>query len=152
MANDFLDDLPRSDRSPDDDERMDLAKLELMIASAGQYVRPTDDLRPRVLEVARERYGVRRTCRHLAGAMCVATLCVLTGVAISDRFQTRVEAAGMPRGERLERLLDAHPTRAREGHVAAWADVLSEWRGQVAARLSGSPTDPARMLSDAEEN
>lgn len=152
MANDFLDDLPPSDRSPDDDQRMDLAKLEQMIASAGHYVRPTDDLRPRVLEVARERYGVRRTYRHLAGAMGVAMLCVLAGVAISDRFQTRVEAAGVPRGERLERLLDDHPTQAREGRGAAWADLLTEWRGQVAARLSGAPNDPARTLPDAEEN
>lgn len=152
MEDEFRDDPWRSERPLGDDDAFDLAKLERMIASAGHYVRPTDDLRPRVLELARERYGDRRTFRRLAGAMGVAALCVMTGMVISDRFQTRVEAAGVPRGERLERLLESHPTRAREGQVAAWADVLTDWRGRVAASLSGAPIDPASMLTDSENN
>lgn len=150
MEADGRDDPRRSQRPLGDDDAFDRTELERMIASAGHYVRPTNDLRPRVLELARERYGDRQTFRRLAGALVVAALCVTTGVVISDRFQMRVEAAGVPRGERLERLLDAHPTQAREGQVAAWADVLTDWRGRVAARLSGVPADPAP--TDSENN
>jgi hypothetical protein len=48
-----------------DDEAGD--GVEAMIRAAGQYVRPTDDLRPRVLEAARlhsgERWAKRRICQ-----------------------------------------------------------------------------------------
>jgi hypothetical protein len=46
-----------------------LDDVEAMVRAAGQYVRASDDLRPRVLEAARLQYGEQRArfcIRHLA--------------------------------------------------------------------------------------
>jgi hypothetical protein len=50
--------------------------VELLISAARNYVRPTDDLRPRVLEVARVQQRERRLQRRLAQMAAVVLLMI----------------------------------------------------------------------------
>jgi hypothetical protein len=67
----------RNDRCPE---------VEAMILAAGQYVRPSDDLRPRVLELARsearEQSGQRRV-RRLALVGVIMSLAMSSGNSAS---------------------------------------------------------------------
>jgi hypothetical protein len=54
-----------------------LDDIEAMVRSAGEYVRASDDLRPRVLEAARLQHGERRAKRRIwFVAVCVLLLAI----------------------------------------------------------------------------
>lgn len=57
-----------------------LPELDRLLQSAGGYVLPSDDLRPRVLEAARVQHFERRTRRYVLRA---ALLCLLLCVTVS---------------------------------------------------------------------
>jgi len=62
--------------------------LESIVRAAGDYIQPTDDLRPRTLEAAREASNQRRW-NYCIGTMAMATIliaiCGLLGPATSSR-------------------------------------------------------------------
>ncbi len=135
------DDLPdRDEHACDADDRF--AETEALIASAGHYVWPSDELRPRVLEVARECAGQRHTLYRLAGMMVAATLCLMTGVSVSHHLRANAEPAAMPRGEQLEQRIDAQV--AASGQTPDWvlADIVAQWRSELAARLPEDTATP----------
>jgi hypothetical protein len=60
-----------------DDDREALDEVESLVRAACGYVQPTDDLRPRTLEAAREACRQRRSNRRLGGlALSVVLLAV----------------------------------------------------------------------------
>ncbi len=120
----------RGDREP-----LDITAIEAMIAASGDYVFPSDDLRPRVLEAARERFCLRRTWWHLAGAMVAATLCVCCGVSLSNRLQARAESAAMPRGQELDRRIVDRGAESGESRDWALAEIVGDWRDELAGRV-----------------
>ncbi len=63
-------------------------RLERLIAASGDYVQPTEDLRPRVLELARRQSDGRREGCRLAAWTLAACLCVTVGGSIGGRFPT----------------------------------------------------------------
>ena len=71
--------------------------VEALVRAAGNYVRPSDDLRPRVLETARaeshERWAQRRIWQ-------VALVVALLGVC-SPSVRSRLEVAASPSGGAL---------------------------------------------------
>jgi len=123
------------------------AELEALIAMAGRYVVPTDDLRPRVLEAAHERYLQRKTVGKLACAMIAATLCVMTGVSLSNRLQANADSTSMPRGERLERMVTEREAESRQGPHWALAEIITDWKGKLATRLPGADSDHRPALT-----
>lgn len=62
-------------RLPDENDFdwLEFAELERKIRAAGGYVAPSDDLRPRILEVARERCSEQRHVRR-ASWLAMATI------------------------------------------------------------------------------
>lgn len=73
-----------------------LADVESLVRSAGEYVRPSDDLRPRVLENARawrKERQARRWTLHMAAS---ALVCGLLAAALQtpSSFAARETAAG----------------------------------------------------------
>lgn len=109
--------------------------VEALIAEAGRYVEPTEDLRPRVIEEARERYLQRQTIGKLMLTMAAAALCVLSGVSLSSRLQAKAEQAGMPRGDRLERLVSERVRETRQGPEWALAEIVTDWKEDLSLRL-----------------
>jgi hypothetical protein len=111
-------------------------ETEALIASAGRYVWPSDDLRPRVLDAALERASHRHTVHRLATMTVAATLCIVTGIAASIHLQASAESVAMPRGDELERLVNAEITTSGAGQDWVLADLFHRWRNEMASRLS----------------
>ena len=66
-----------------------LDELESLIRSAGQYVRASDDLRPRVLENARSQCSERRLQRRFWQTAAAVLLCAM----LTSPFANRPESA-----------------------------------------------------------
>jgi hypothetical protein len=56
-----------------------MQQIESAIRAAGNYVRPSEDLRPRTLEAAREHCGDRRAEQKLGGFVIAVLLLVMIG-------------------------------------------------------------------------
>jgi len=61
-----------------------LDELEMLLRSAGDYVRPSEDLRPRVLEAARMQRGEQRAVSWVRYAAIVVAAC---GALLSSIYQ-----------------------------------------------------------------
>jgi len=137
---------PGCDDRPHTDDRF--AETEALIRSAGRYVWPSDDLRPRVLEAARERVGQRHTRYRLAVMMVAAALGVMTGVSVSNHLQASADSAAMPRGERLDELVEAHAAASGQTHDWALADIVDQWRKELAERLPEGAVPTRKRQND----
>jgi hypothetical protein len=69
--------------------------IEAMIRAAGQYVRPTDDLRPRVLEAARLQRGERSAKRLICHASLFAAVLAFFSAANRDLDLPQSRRTGM---------------------------------------------------------
>ncbi len=74
-----------------------MPELEALLRSAAGYVKPSDDLRPRVLETARAARGDRRVCRRLRAMLFAALFSILSLDAVDSplrQFVTEPREAG----------------------------------------------------------
>lgn len=69
--------------------------VEALVRAAGNYVRPSDDLRPRVLEAARAESRERRTQRRMWQLALVVTLLGLFTTAERARWKAAAAAPGI---------------------------------------------------------
>jgi len=76
-----------------------LDEVEALIRSAGSYVQPSDDLRPRIVEAARMQCGERRVRRWLQQA---AVLVALLGIITAGAYQRWDHAADRQPGVAFE--------------------------------------------------
>lgn len=117
-----------------------IASLESAILQAGNYVQPTDDLRPNTLEAARSAHFQRRT-NWRVGAMIAAVLLVAVGQATNQFSQlgerpivaTTVNHDFHLRQQTLQR-------EARVGMTPGWAlyEAFCELRSKQANLLRDS--------------
>ncbi len=94
-----------------------LDEVESLIRSAGDYVRASDDLRPRVLEIARIQINERRLRRHFWQSAAVALFCVILTSSLVPRFDPAVGA---------------------KAHTSAWTSPIFD--PVEAAALSSDPS------------
>ena len=66
--------------SPSDDCSFGYESLEAVVRSAGVYVHPTEDLRPRTMEAARAANGQRRLYNRLGSLVLCLMLAVTSGL------------------------------------------------------------------------
>jgi hypothetical protein len=108
--------------------------VEALVRLAGDYVRASDDLRPRFLEAARaarrDRHGRRRILR-------AATLLILAALALPSFFDGSIPTGGAAQVAAWARdISDSSPASASSGD-ASWEMVESftELRRQQARML-----------------
>jgi hypothetical protein len=116
-----------------------LAELEAAVRAAGEYVRPSDELRPRVLETARLEGGERRARRRIGRfglAMVAAILLLQSGGGPVERV------LGRPTEARLWLSADdlyvvAESRMLRRGVDLGWGmvDAFSDLRARQAKAL-----------------
>jgi len=108
--------------------------VETLVRAAGNYVRPSDDLRPRVLESARAESHERWAQRQI---WQVALVVALLGV-YSSSVRSRMEVAAPPTEIAIE--MGAMARRAESSEVG-WKMVESftDLRRQQAAMLRLTP-------------
>ena len=109
--------------------------LESIVRAAGGYVQPTDDLRPRTLEAARDACAHRRWNRRL-GAMATAVVALALCGPLSRIAPSRAGQAEAP--SEAIRSYDLHHEAslrtARSGLDPSWAlyDAFAELRKKQA--------------------
>lgn len=99
-----------------DEATNDRDSIESLIRSAGKYVRPSDDLRPRTLEAARQHCSDRRAERKF-GQICLIILLFVAVAVPASQHADRL---------RLNTLM---PTAAeiQTQSVELWDDVGVNW-------------------------
>jgi hypothetical protein len=111
--------------------------VEAMIRAAGQYVRPTDDLRPRVLEAARlqcgERSAKRRIC-HISLFILLLTFFTAADQGLDIRQSRRT---GMLAAAGFDKLISPAAAATPRSGDGDWRmiDAFTELRRQQAQLL-----------------
>lgn len=93
-----------------------LAELERALRSAGDYVHPTDDLRPRTLEAASERTLRKRGRRRALGLAAALLLAPVLGTAAMSSGKAR------PSG-----ILSASDLHARAQQISQRGSIDTGW-------------------------
>lgn len=125
------------DNNQDRRERESFAPIEAMIRSAGNYVRPSDDLRPRTLEAARHAGGKRRLNKRIVGlaaAVLLLGLCNVPGRFVSTDVAEKTSEATVMREFEL-RQQSARSAGLSFSPTWAWFEAFWELRNQQAKRI-----------------
>ena len=105
--------------------------VEALMRAAGGYVRPSEELRPRVLETARTEFRERLAQRRIWQVALVVAILGAISIAVGDpRY------AGVPFSASV---LEVQPdVRQAEGGAAGWSTVeaFTDLRRRQAALLS----------------
>ncbi len=80
-----------------------LEQIESMIAAAKDYVTPSENLRPRVLEAARAQQGYRLSLNRLLQIAAAVFLTVILSIPIQQRLDAWRSAALSPSADEFER-------------------------------------------------
>jgi len=95
------------------------ADVESMVRAAGGYVQPTDDLRPRTLEAARDKTSQRRAQRRIGGLAAMVVLLAVSGAPDFVR-QTLVQS-------HLPMIASSHELHYRAARLASDSHFGSHW-------------------------
>ena len=111
------------------------ASLEAIVRAAGNYVQPTDDLRPRTLEAARSVSSRRRWNTHLgalAAAVILLAFCGLPSRTPPSQLGQVAKTSQLIRGYDLHRQASLREVQA--GFDASWAfyEAFAELRRKQA--------------------
>lgn len=116
------------------DEFDSLADLEALLCAAGGYVKPSEDLRPRVIESARAARGERRVRRRLRGFFFTLLLCLLCADVLDGPLkQFAIDPRAPGRIVDAEDLFRLSESRAdHPGNDSAWGlvEAFNEMRQQ----------------------
>ena len=127
-------------------DRPKLQALEEMIASARNYVTPSDDLRPQTLETAREESRLQNAANRLllTGLSCLLVWCILA-VFFRKAGDYREHVTG-PFPEQIERTAESY--RVEKHYEPGWGmvDAFRDERGIHGASAA------ARSLSVADDS
>jgi hypothetical protein len=125
------------DNNQDRRERENFAPIEALIRSAGNYVRPGDDLRPRTLEAARHARGKRRWNKQVAAvaaAVVLLAVCNIPGRFAPPDVASRTSEATVAREFEL-RQQTAKSAGLSFNPSWAWFEAFWELRHQQAKRI-----------------
>jgi hypothetical protein len=125
------------DNNQDRRERESFAPVEALIRAAGNYVRPSDDLRPRTLEAARRMRGIRRWNKQiaaLAAAVVVLAACNVPGRFVPTDVASKTANATVMREFQL-RQQSAKSAGLNFNPAWDWFEAFWELRHQQADRI-----------------
>jgi hypothetical protein len=127
-----------SDPHRDDEHSCSFDSIELLIRAAGNYVQPSEDLRPRTLEAARDHCDDRRAEQKL-GAFAIAVLLLVSFSSPALRYADvlRSASAGPSATEMHSRAL-AYETQPDVGSNWGLTEAFTELRRTQATRLGRS--------------
>lgn len=125
------------DNKQDRRERESFAPIEALVRSAGNYVRPSEDLRPRTLEAARRMRGIRRWNKQisaLAAAVVMLAVCNIPGRFVPTDVASKTSEATVMREFEL-RQQSAKSAGLTFNPSWAWFEAFWELRNQQAKRI-----------------
>jgi len=122
------------------DERIEvpqetLVAIEEAIRAAGAFVRPSDDLRPRTLETARELSEDRRGGVRLASFAAVLLLCLIVSAPVGQRLSAWYQRIEAPSAAELQQQALQIETDRNTGPHWGLYEAFSQLRRSQAVRL-----------------
>jgi len=123
-------------------DRGSFADIESMVRAAGHYVEPTDDLRPRTIEAARERCSQQRVNRWIGGLALAFALLLVSGVP--DFVRSSLDQASdnsplLATSHELHMRAAQRSLDSRVGPHWAFYEVFVELRHEQAQLFRNSP-------------
>ncbi len=111
------------------------AKIVALVRAARNYVHPSDDLRPRILEAAREYCSDRRAEQKL-GSFALAVLMLIMISSPVIKYAELIQSTNVNRSAReLQHRAAELATDPEIGSHWALAEAFSQWRHLQASRL-----------------
>ncbi|MDX1930066.1 MAG: hypothetical protein SFV81_26300 [Pirellulaceae bacterium] len=121
-------------RSNDDDSV--LVPVELLIRAAGNYVVPSDNLRPRTLEAARESVADRAGFFRLARLFLVLLFCSAVSIPALDRLAAWHDKSVSPSGAEIQNQANEFATEKGVGPHWGLYEAFKRLRNHQAENLS----------------
>lgn len=121
-------------RSNDDDSV--LVPVELLIRAAGNYVVPSDNLRPRTLEAARESAADRAGFFRLARLFLVLLFCSAVSIPALDRLAAWHDKSVSPSGAEIQNQANEIATEKGVGPHWGLYEAFKRLRNHQAENLS----------------
>ena len=124
---------------PDDRrEQKSFAPVEALVRAAGNYVRPGDDLRPRVLEAARHAHTKRQWNKRLTAA--AAAVLLLAAGNVPGRFAA-TDVEGLTSETVVMREFELRQQASKNMGLSfspawAWFEAFLELRNEQASRIN----------------
>ncbi|MFK8113262.1 MAG: hypothetical protein AB8B91_13725 [Rubripirellula sp.] len=110
--------------------------VETIIRAAGDYVQPSDDLRPRTLQAARDLCGDRRAERKLGGLVIAILVVAFISSPVTQYVQAlRSQTAPTSSAEMQERAL-VYSEQPGVGSNWAMAEAFSQLRRAQASKIA----------------
>lgn len=122
------------------EEPSDIAAIESMIASASEFVVPTEDLRPQTLDAAREQAHDANTQRQLGAFFVCAVLLVSTCLPVVGYLGDVQSQLRAPTASQLQEMALEHSSRKAVGPDWGLIEAFTQWRRSQAEYLGNPKT------------
>jgi hypothetical protein len=109
--------------------------IESIIRAAGQYVQPSEDLRPRTLEAAREQCGDRRAERHLGNFVIAMMVLVLVGSPIVSLIKFAQSSSSSVSATEMEQKALIYAAQPGVGTNWGLSEAFTQMRDVQASQL-----------------
>ena len=126
------------------------SEWETLIRDAGSYVRPGDQLRPRILDAVSQRRQRRSIWQRCLGSFALACT-AMVAIVIAGEFGRAIA----PQGRSANDLQQQATTRAiSEGVAWEWAltEVVYNWRRSTSNALSTRRRDPVALTPEQDRD
>jgi hypothetical protein len=111
--------------------------IEHTIRAAGNFIRPSDDLRPRIIEAAKERCRQQRARRRVAVAVAACVMVALSVVPALERLVTRSKLNATPSSTELQQQAIHHAAETGVGPNWGLTEAFKQLRKTQAKKLGG---------------
>lgn len=119
-----------SEFSPDD-----YRPIVQAIRQAGNYVRPSDDLRPRIIEAAKDQRGQQRVRRTASGMMLAFGLLILVTTPSMKLIADRLERSQAPTSDEMQQQATQYSSQSGVGPNWGLTEAFTRLREMQAERF-----------------
>lgn len=119
-----------------------LKHIEALVASAKNYVKPSDNLRPRVMDAARSRRRIVMNSRRILQLSFIVMLGVLMTIPVQQRLEVWRQNAFTPSTDELQQQAQAYAERSSVGQNWGMVEAYKNLKQQQRAKFTGSVASP----------
>ena len=121
-------------------DQRSLSPLEQTIRAAGNFVCPTSDLRPRVIEAAKEQCKHQRTVRNVAGLLLFVCLLAVLTAPFAMRLAEHLEQTQAPSSAEVQKQATQYSAQAGIGSNWGLSEAFTRQRESQSRRFLRSFT------------
>lgn len=111
--------------------------IEHTIRAAGNFIRPSDDLRPRIIEAAKERCGQQRAMRRVAVSIAASIVIAISVGPLIGTMVTRSKLNATPSSIEMQQQAIHHSAETGVGPNWGLTEAFKQLRKTQAKKLGG---------------